>query len=143
MDVTCFFYGSYMDPDVLRKFGAQPGQPMRATLPGWRLTFTPHANLLRGDGTAQGVVYQLPHAEIERLYGPDGYVTSYKPVPVLVELDGRQAVAMTFVEDAEEAAPDGPYLESFLAICARMGLPAEYLDAVKATAAGLVRGTLA
>lgn len=142
--VSCFFYGSYMDPDVLRKFGARPNDPVRASLPGWRLTFTPHANLVRSDSqTAEGVVYQLPHDQIEQLYGPDGYVTTYKPVPVLVEIGGRKAVAMTFVEMAKEGAPDGAYLESFLGICARMGLPERYLEQVKGQAARLVHGTLA
>ncbi len=143
MHVPVFCYGSYMDPDVLRRFGAEPGEATRATLPGWRLTFTPHANIVKGEGSVEGFLFSMPHAEVDKLYGPDGFVTTYKPVPVLVEAAPGRAAVLTFVEEAHEQAPDGAYLESFLGICRRLGLPAAYIDAVRARADSLVRGALA
>lgn len=144
MKVPVFCYGSYMDPQVLRRFGASPGTPTRAKVAGWRLSFTPHANLVKDpDGVVEGFVFTLPHAELDRLYGPKGYVTTYKPVPVLIHADAGRAAAITFVEEAKEQAPEGTYLESFLGICARLGLPGEYIESIRGRADSLVRGTLA
>lgn len=124
--VLAFYYGSYMDPDVLRRFGANPGEPRRAKLDGWRLAYTPHANLLPGAGTVEGIVYDLPLDELDRLYGPDGYVTTYRPVTV--EVDGQSM--QTFVEDAPETTPDPNYVASLRAIMEKVGLPAAYVEAV-------------
>ncbi len=144
MHVPVFTYGSYMDPDVLRRFGADPGAATRSTLPGWRLTFTPHANIVKDpEASVEGFLFSMPHAELDKLYGPQGFVTTYKPVPVIVHAEPGRAAALTFVEDAPEQAPDGNYLDSFLAICGRLGLPGAYLDAVRSQAEALVRGTLA
>lgn len=121
-----FYYGSYMDADVLRRFGANPGVPRRAALQSWRLAYTPHANLLPGDGVVQGVVYDLEQDEMDRLYGPNGFVTTYAPVDVVV--DGEAMV--TFVEDAPEAKPDPTYVESLRAIMEKVGLPRDYIEAV-------------
>ncbi len=135
MHVSAFFYGSYMDPEVLRKFGADPGVGVAARLAGHRLAFTPHANLLpASDGGVHGFVYELTHDELDRLYGPNGFVTTYRPVPVVVETDAGSRTAMTFVEEAPEAAPDAGYLEAFLAICRRLGLPQDHVAAVERAA---------
>lgn len=121
-----FYYGSYMDPDVLRRFGAQPGEPRRAQLHGWRLAYTPHANLVPGDDVVEGVVYDLPQEVLDRLYGPEGFVTTYAPVSI--EIDG---VSMqTFVEDADEAVPDAEYKANLRAIMEKVGLPPDYIEAV-------------
>lgn len=127
--VAAFFYGSYMDPQVLKRFGATPTAPQPARLQGWRLTFTPHANLVPDpDGLVHGLLYELPHGELERLYGPSGFVTTYKPVPALVQTEAADVAALTFVERATEAAPEPEYLEALLEICARLGLPAAYIQ---------------
>lgn len=144
MHVPAFFYGSYMDPDVLRRFGARPGHAVPALLRGWRITFTPHANLVPdARATVHGFLFHLPHDELERLYGPAGFVTTYKPVPIAVDSSDGAVVAMTYVELADEQAPDGAYLESFLGICGRLGLPDDYVREIRSRADGLVKGTLA
>lgn len=131
MSVPCFFYGSYMDPDILRKFGANPGQPVPTALPGWRLTFTPHANLVRDDGaTAHGVRLELPQDELDKLYGPTGFVTTYIPIDV----DTDAGPMTTFIEEAPEGAPEPGYLEALLDICRRMELPDAYIAEVEAEA---------
>lgn len=135
MKVATFCYGSYMDPDVLRRFGATPGTATPARLPDHRLVFSPHANVRPEAGhDVHGFVFELPHAELDKLYGPNGYVTSYRPVPVVVHTDAGTRPALTFVEEAEPTAPDGGYLQAFLAICHRLGLPPEYVAEVERTA---------
>lgn len=133
MRVATFCYGSYMDPEVLRRFGAHPDEPTPALLRGHRLAFTPHANVVPDpDGAVRGLVYHVSHDDLDRLYGPGGYVTTYRPVPVLVEAgaEGVGVPALAFVEEAPEQPPEAAYLEAFLAICRRMGLPSEYVARV-------------
>lgn len=135
MKVATFCYGSYMDPDVLRRFGAHPDPPTPARLEGHRLAFTPHANVRPDpDHEVRGFLYHLGHDDMDLLYGPSGYVTTYRPVPVLVETEAGGVPAMTFVEEAPEQTPDGAYLEAFLAICRRMGLPPDYVAQVEQAA---------
>lgn len=143
MKVATFCYGSYMDPDVLTRFGAHPDAPTPATLGGHRLAFTPHANVLPAPGeTVHGFLYHVAHDDLDRLYGPNGYVTTYLPVPVLVETADGSVPALTFVEDAPERTPDGAYMEAFLAICRRMGLPEDYVARVERIA-GVAAGQTA
>ncbi len=129
-----------MDPELLRRYGAHPGAGQRATLRGWRVGFTPYANLIEAEnGSATGILYDLPYKELDLLYGPGGYVTTYYPVPVLVEAEGGPRAVLTYVEDAAERSPDAAYVESYLAVCRRVGLPRAVVDAV-ARQAGLVTG---
>lgn len=138
MKVPAFFYGSYMDPDTLREFGAEPGTPVRASVAGWRLSFTPHANLVPDkDGAVEGFVFEFSHDQLDRLYGPEGFVTTYKPVPVIAAVGDSMQPALTFVEDAEPTSPDAAYLEAYLGICQKVGLPGPYVAAVASEAEGL------
>ena len=123
MRVLAFFYGSYMDPDILRRFGADPPAPRKGHVDGWRLAFTPHANMVHETGgRVQGVLYALPHDELDRLYGPDGFVTTYRPVPVLAHGPDGPLPAMTFIEDAPEQDPEPEYVAAFRAIQQKMGV---------------------
>jgi hypothetical protein len=109
------------------------------------LSFTPHANMVQGtpEDVVHGFVYDLSHGDLDKLYGPEGYVTTYKPVPVMATVGSAAVPTMTFVELAAQQAPEGAYLEAFVAICVRLGLPSEYVACIRAHAASLVRGTLA
>jgi cation transport regulator ChaC len=130
-----FYYGSYMDPDVLRRFGANPGEPKRAMLHGWRLVFTPHANLVRDEeSTVHGVLYELPESELDTLYGPSGYVTTYEPVNVEVSMDGRTGAAVTHIEDAPEQPFDGSYVMALLGIMCKVELPRMYIERIRKVA---------
>ena len=60
-----FFYGLYMDPDVLEQKGVQPRNPRIAKVEGYELRIGSKATLLRErGGVAYGVVYSLTHSEI-------------------------------------------------------------------------------
>ena len=123
-----FTYGSYMDPEILAGYGVQAGAPRTALLRGWSLTFSPHANLVpRQDSLVHGFVYAMDHDQLARLYGPEGFVTSYLPVPVVAEVGEHGEPALCYVEPAAAAAPDPDYLDGFLNLCERVGLPEAYI----------------
>ncbi len=88
-----FFYGLYMDPDVLKTKGVVPRNPRKAVAKGYRLRIGNMATLLREpNAEAHGIVYQLTHAEVHRLYGGSG-LDAYVAEPIMVETEGHGKVA--------------------------------------------------
>lgn len=129
--IPTFFYGLYMDPEVLAMKQVAPQAPRRAIAEGYALRLGNKATLLRAPGgRAQGMVYELTHAEIEALYKG---LEEYKPEPLLVtEESGTRAAVLTMVLHAppapEERNPD--YAARLRASLAKLGFPQDYVATV-------------
>ncbi len=88
-----FFYGLYMDPDVLKAKGVVPRNPRKAVAKGYGLRIGNMATLLREPNSeAHGIVYQLTHDEVHRLYGGSG-LDAYVAEAIMVETEGHDKVA--------------------------------------------------
>jgi len=74
-----FFYGLYMDEDILKSKGVNPRNPRSAFVFGYKLRIANQATLLKQDNTvAYGMIYSLTHEEIYKLYegsGLDTYIS--------------------------------------------------------------------
>ena len=130
--VCTFFYGSYMNLDVLREVDIEPTDVEVARLDGFELTLGPLANLRRADGHAShGIIAGLTHAELDQLYAHAREVLGgvYLPEPVLVTTRaGEVRPALTYIADDLPDAPAKPdYVERILAPARELGLPADYL----------------
>ncbi len=131
--VTVFFYGLFMDVDLLQQKGANPANVRQARLPGFQLRIGQRATLLPDpEGCAYGMVMELTPAEIGKLYS-EASVRAYHPEAVLVEVAGGSRVpALCFNLAAsphpEEANPE--YAEKLRDLARRLGLPQAYLDAM-------------
>ena len=67
--VVTFFYGSYINPAVLREVDLVPDRIEVARLPGFDIEIRPLANLVPSDQhTVYGILATTTHAELERLY---------------------------------------------------------------------------
>ena len=65
-----FFYGLYMDPDILEQKGVEPRNPRIANAEDFELRIGNKATLLRAPGeSTHGIVYSLTHQEINSLCG--------------------------------------------------------------------------
>lgn len=88
-----FFYGLYMDPDVLKSKGVDPRNPRTGFVNGYKLRVGKMATLLReANAVAHGIVYSLTHDEINQLYwgsGLDAYITE----ALLVETEAGDRLA--------------------------------------------------
>lgn len=74
-----FFYGLYMDPEILTNKGVTPRNPRIATVKGYKLRVGKLATLLRDEKSeASGIIYSLTHAEIDKLYKGSGLL-AYMP----------------------------------------------------------------
>ncbi|MEM9091491.1 MAG: gamma-glutamylcyclotransferase family protein [Cyanobacteria bacterium P01_F01_bin.53] len=68
-----FFYGLYMDPDILASKAVAPRAPRIGFAAGYRLRIGNMATLLRDETSqAHGIVYSLTHEEIDTLYAKAG-----------------------------------------------------------------------
>jgi hypothetical protein len=132
--VNVFFYGLFMDPELLRAKGLEPLHPRRARVSGWRLRIGNRAALeADARGEVHGFVVELTHGEIERLYAEPG-VAAYRPEAVIAEPEGDSPIAalcfnLPSAPDPDERNPK--YVGQLRELAARLGLPSHYLDSIR------------
>ena len=81
--VDGFFYGLYMDLEILREAGVAPASPRRAYVDDFALRIGQRATLLPSAGVrAYGMLYAVTHAELDRLYTAPG-LEHYRPEAVV------------------------------------------------------------
>lgn len=128
-----FFYGSFMDLDVLKRADVAPRRFEVARLGGFDVEINPLANLVRSDRhCVYGIVAETSHEELGRLYS-QGWVSSYLPVAVLVEtLDGGWRTALCYVAPQPAAEPASEdYVERVVRAAKAHGFPGWYVDRLK------------
>ncbi|HKQ62992.1 MAG TPA: gamma-glutamylcyclotransferase family protein [Candidatus Polarisedimenticolaceae bacterium] len=130
--VWTFFYGSYMNLDVLREMPVTPASWERARLPGFDIVIQPRANLVRSEReSVYGVLATLTHRELDRLYthARDVLGETYLPEAVLVErLVGGWKAALCYTAPTMRPRPADPaYVERILKPARDLGFPAGYL----------------
>ena len=91
-----FFYGLYMDEEILKSKNVEPRNKRVAVANGYELRIGKMATLLRNDkAKAYGLVYSLTHDEIDTLYVKSGLI-AYVTEALMVELeDGSSIAALT------------------------------------------------
>jgi hypothetical protein len=128
-----FFYGLFMDVDVLRQAGANPTNPRRAFVADFALRIGQRATLIPSPGTrAYGMVIALTHAELERLYDAPG-LDHYRPEAVLAQsFEGSMIPALCYnlIQAPEPHERDPEYAARLQAVLTKLGFPAEYVASV-------------
>jgi hypothetical protein len=131
--VTTFFYGSYINREVLAEVDLRPALLEVARLPGYQISIRPLANLVTSDRhCVYGVLAPATHAELDRLYRHAREVLgrTYLPHPVLAHaLDGKVEAALCYI--APSLAPgqaDPAYVRRILAPAREYGFPPWYLE---------------
>lgn len=131
--IDAFFYGLFMDHDILRDAGAAPVHPRRAYLEGFALRIGRRATLVPSEGArAYGMLFALTHRELDRLYGAPG-LELYRPEAVLAQpLEGAPTPALCYnLRDAPRPDERNPeYAAKLQRALRRLDFPAEYVAAV-------------
>ena len=141
-----FAYGSNLDPAQMRRRCPTSAPVGPAMLDGWRLTFGGHSRTWGGpvatlveepDDWVDGLLYELPRAELALLDRHEGHPFAYRRKLLLVTDErGRQRRAHVYVLPVAEEAPPAPgYLGVLWQAYRRLGFDREPLVA----AAGDVR----
>ena len=132
MSVPVFFYGLFMDEQLLRDAGGHPINPRRATVSGWALRIAARATLVRQpDSVVHGIVMDLTHDELDRLYAVES-LRAYRPDPVLCESRSDRFAALSYNLTTPPAAADRneDYAQKLRQVAMRLQLPADYIDAI-------------
>lgn len=118
-----FFYGTIMNPRILREQGATPDHVTPARLASFELQIRPRPNLVRSDRACVfGSAMTLSHEDLASIYSSleqrFGFV--YLPEAVLVETrTGLLRPALCYIAPAMKPAPADPDFVRQLAQCVR------------------------
>ena len=132
--IEVFFYGLFMDADLLRAKGVNPVNIRAACVPGFVLRIGERATLLKNaHARVYGMLMELTPAEIEQLYSEPS-VRAYRPEAVLSELnDGSRIPALCFnlldPPRADEFNPE--YATKLRDLAGRLGLPSDYVESIQ------------
>jgi hypothetical protein len=128
--IDAFFYGLFMDPDVLREGGVAPVNPRRAWVDDFALRIGQRATLLPSPGArAYGMLCALTHAELDRLYAAPG-LRHYRPEAILARpMEGSPTPALCYnLREAprpEERNPE--YAARLQRALRKLDFPPEYV----------------
>ena len=135
--IDVFFYGLFMDPELLAGKGIAPRDPRRAIAESHALRIGRRATLVPEIGArAHGMVYALTQAELDRLYAQPG-LEDYRAGPIAVrEQDGSTLTAICYNLATpplpEDASAD--YAARLREVLNRLGFPREYTAGIGTSA---------
>jgi len=132
-EVVTFFYGSYINPDVLGEVDLVPGRIEVAMLPGFDISIAPLANLVPSDRhSVYGILATATHAELARLYTHASEVLGgeYLPHPVVTHtLRGQLEPALCYIAPAlEPGRATADYVDRIVDPARRHGFPDWYIE---------------
>ncbi len=130
--VWTFFYGSYMNFNVLKEVNLAPEQWEVARLDGFDIRIQPRANLIRSEQhCVYGIVATATHEELVQLYAhaKDILGEIYLPEAVLVvTMDGKWRPALCYICPSMAAGPaDKDYVDRILKPAKEFGFPDSYI----------------
>jgi hypothetical protein len=142
--VWTFFYGSYMNLDVLREVNLVPAEYAVASLDGWDIEIAPRANLVHSEGQCVwGIVATATHSELGRLYAHARDVLGeiYLPEAVLTRTrTGDYRPALCYICPHMEPRPaEAAYVDRIVAPARRLQFPAWYVERLLSFAPGVAR----
>jgi cation transport regulator ChaC len=129
--VSVFFYGSFINRQVLAREGLTLDRFERARLWGFDIVIETLATLVRSDQhCVYGIVCEATHDELRRLYAQDWLGGAYLPEAVVVEAEGgRLRPALCFIApDRPPARPAGDYVEWITTPAREYGFPEWYIE---------------
>jgi hypothetical protein len=134
--VWVFFYGSYMNLDVLAEVGLVPEQFHVARLGGFDLRIAPRANLVRSDQhCVYGILATATHQELARLYthAKDVLGEVYLPEAIMVEtLEGTWRPALCYISPSMQPHPAADdYIDRIVAPAQQFRFPDWYIERIE------------
>lgn len=131
--MNIFFYGLFMDENVLAEQGITPSSQRSCTVEDFALRIGARASLVRSPGArVYGILMDLEEDEVARLY-QDTSVADYEPIEVTASLeDGSAMKASCYVLPLEKVSgTNRDYAAKLADLGERLGFPAAYLNAIR------------
>ncbi len=131
--IDVFFYGLFMDLEILRDSGVAPINPRRAYVDDFALRIGQRATLLPSAGArAYGMLFALTHPELDQLYAAAG-LEQYRPEAVLAQpLEGTPAPALCYnLREAPRPDERNPeYAARLQRALSKLDFPQEYVASI-------------
>lgn len=125
-----FFYGLYMDPEILRSKSVEPRNPRLGWVNDYELRVGNLATLLRKpNAQVYGLVYALTHKEIDLLYSKSG-LDMYASEALLVELNSGEvipAICSNLISPPNESESNKEYTAKLLQCMKKLNVPVNCL----------------
>lgn len=132
--VDIFFYGLFMDEDVLKEKGCTPTNVRIASVHGFALCIGQRATLIpNSDSLVHGLVMSLSHDELHALYS-DTSVSMYRPEAVLAQLSSGEVIPALCFNLPLPPGPDernAEYAARLQALTRRLRFPEEYVSSIR------------
>ena len=131
--IDVFFYGLFMDEDLLRAKGVMAMDIRPALVTGFQLRIGNRATLVPAQsGRVFGRIASFTHVELEQLYS-DPSLQAYKPEAVLAQLDNGESLAVLCFNLVEPPSPqerNPEYASKLRALAERLDFPADYVASI-------------
>jgi hypothetical protein len=132
--IEVFFYGLFMDVELLRSQAVVPMHPRHAFVEGFTLRIGQRATLVPTAGArAYGMLIALTHHDIAQLYTAPG-LQHYLPEAVLARtMEGEDVAALCYnLAEPPSASEQNPaYAAQLKAVLQALGFPAEYVASIQ------------
>ena len=131
--VDIFFYGLFMDVELLRNQRMMPLSPRRAFVDGFTLRIGQRATLVpTATGRVYGIVLRLDQHEIVELYSAAG-LRHYLPEAILVRtLEGQEypALCYTLPEPPSPDEHNPEYAAKLKQLLQSLNFPSDYIASI-------------
>jgi hypothetical protein len=127
--LNIFFYGSFMDLELLRTLGVVPKTFGKAELKNWSIAFSSMATLVQSEGdSVYGTIAELSRDEVRMLYTRDD-LKHYSPVDIAVATERNKRVpAQCYIsKPGAGQKPSVEYLRRVIQAAESLGFPPAYL----------------
>jgi len=131
--MNVFFYGLFMDEDVLAEKGISPSKVEVGFVDGLALRIGERATLIRAaDTRSYGVMMNISSDQANELYA-ESSVADYVPESVTVELlNGSKVEASCYNLSVDKfTGANKVYAQALLEVANRLGLPESYLVEIR------------
>ena len=131
--IDVFFYGLFMDEELLSAKGVTAMDLRPAFVTGFQLRIGNRATLVPApSGRVFGRIASLSHVELEQLYSEPG-LQAYRPEAVVAQLENGKTLAALCYNLVEPPALDEEnpdYASRLRALAERLDFPADYVASI-------------
>lgn len=130
---SVFFYGLFMDSELLKGKGFSPSNPVHACIKGYGIRIGERASLVKSENEcAYGLVMSLSSKELESLYGEEG-VLDYVPESLTVITSSNEPIKVTTYNLPAERMKgrNKEYARSLAVLAKENNFPSEYIEEIK------------
>lgn len=124
-----FFYGLFMDEQLLKDKGLDPQNTQLASLLNYQLKIGARATLAEQNGAiCHGSIMDLIDEELGSLYSGEG-VQDYVPIDVnAIDVDGNEVKCQTYILPLDMlSGRNSEYAKQLAEVAQKLGIPGDYI----------------